>query len=496
MSIKKNIVANVIGTLLSNAAGFLFVPIYVKYLGVESYGLVGLLATFQALALMLDFGLGATIRREMAKLQAIGDTVGMSTILRTFEFVYLALAVAVLLSGLGLGSILGTHWLVARSLDPSTVQTVLRIMCMIVALQLPLALYQGGLMGLSRQVEANTVSVTFAMIRGFGSCLMLWKFTQSIEWFFLLQLGTTVVQVVAARHVIWSCIDARARTADWSVFRFFWRYSASMMLASVLSAALSQSDRLIVSSRIGLEAFGYYSLAGIVAQSPSLLILPIQSAVFPRLVALVSLRDRTRVVEFVHLTSQAISIISAAMACTLVLFCHDLVFLWTRNAAVTDGVSRVAPILTIGCALLSLQMIPYLLQLAYGWTRIVVISGIVSVSLLVPGLWFLTGAFGVTGAAYGWLAVNACTFVAVTPFVLRKLLAGEVLAWFCWDVAVPVFAVLCAYAVLRWLIPDGLGVGLHLAAALCASFVSVAVGVMFAARLRGKALLWANALAA
>jgi O-antigen/teichoic acid export membrane protein len=495
LSIKKNIVANVIGTLLPSVAGFLFVPIYVKYLGVESYGLVGLLATFQALALMLDFGLGATIRREMAKLQAIGDSVGMSTVLRTFEYAYMALTVVVLVSGLGLGAIFGTHWLFARSLDPSTVQTVLRIMCMIVALQLLLSLYQGGLMGLSRQVEANTVTVTFGMIRGFGSCLMLWKFTQSIEWFFLLQLGMTVLQVVATRHMIWSCINARARTADWSVFRVFWRYSASMMLASVLSAALSQSDRLIVSSRIGLEAFGYYSLAGIVAQSPSLLILPIQSAVFPRLVALVSLRDRTRLVEFVHLTSQAISIISAAMACTLVLFCHDLVYAWTRNAAVTVGVSRVAPILTIGCALLSLQIIPYLLQLAYGWTRIIVISGIVTVCILVPGLWFLTGAFGVTGAAYGWLIMNAGTFVVVTPFVLRKFMAGEVLTWFCWDVAVPIFAVLCAYTVLHWLIPGGLSIGLHLAGALCATLISVVVGVMFAADLRGKAILWANALA-
>lgn len=50
--------------------GLVFVPLYIKFLGMEAYGLIGFFATLQALFSILDLGLGATLNRELARASA------------------------------------------------------------------------------------------------------------------------------------------------------------------------------------------------------------------------------------------------------------------------------------------------------------------------------------------------------------------------------------------------------------------------------------------
>ena len=50
LMIKKNMMANLVGKLYTAGIGFLVLPVYLKYLGAESYGLVGIFAMIQAFA--------------------------------------------------------------------------------------------------------------------------------------------------------------------------------------------------------------------------------------------------------------------------------------------------------------------------------------------------------------------------------------------------------------------------------------------------------------
>lgn len=56
--------ANFIGRALVVLMGYLFVPIYLKYLGAEWYGLVGFWATLAGVFAVLDRGLNATLKRD------------------------------------------------------------------------------------------------------------------------------------------------------------------------------------------------------------------------------------------------------------------------------------------------------------------------------------------------------------------------------------------------------------------------------------------------
>ena len=67
MSLKTNVTANFLGQGWRGLLGFAFVPVYIRYLGVEAYGLIAVFAVLQAWLGLLDLGLRPALSREMAR---------------------------------------------------------------------------------------------------------------------------------------------------------------------------------------------------------------------------------------------------------------------------------------------------------------------------------------------------------------------------------------------------------------------------------------------
>jgi O-antigen/teichoic acid export membrane protein len=73
-TVARNILANVAGAGLAMAVFLVVVPIYLRLLGAEAYGLIGLFTTVMVASTVLDLGLGATLNREVARLTARAAT--------------------------------------------------------------------------------------------------------------------------------------------------------------------------------------------------------------------------------------------------------------------------------------------------------------------------------------------------------------------------------------------------------------------------------------
>ena len=85
-SVKLNTAANLSARVWTAVVHLAFVPLYVSYLGIEAYGLIGVFTSLLALFALLDLGLSATLNRELAKLTAIaGSGREARDLLRTLE---------------------------------------------------------------------------------------------------------------------------------------------------------------------------------------------------------------------------------------------------------------------------------------------------------------------------------------------------------------------------------------------------------------------------
>lgn len=93
MSLKKNVLANYLGQGWSGLMGLVFLPLYIQYLGVEAYGLVGVFAMLQAWLVILDLGMSPTLGREMARFTAGAHSAqSIRDLLRSLELIAYGLA--------------------------------------------------------------------------------------------------------------------------------------------------------------------------------------------------------------------------------------------------------------------------------------------------------------------------------------------------------------------------------------------------------------------
>ena len=86
MSLRQNILASYISQAYVTLIGIVMVPVYLRYMGAEAYGLVGFFAMVQAWFQLMDMGLTPTMAREAARFTGgVSDASSLRHLLRAWE---------------------------------------------------------------------------------------------------------------------------------------------------------------------------------------------------------------------------------------------------------------------------------------------------------------------------------------------------------------------------------------------------------------------------
>jgi O-antigen/teichoic acid export membrane protein len=438
--LKKNIAANFAGSIWQAVMGLAFIPIYIKFMGIESYGLIGIFSTLQVIFGLLDAGLGSTLTREMARLSALPHKgQEMRNLVRTLETFYWGIAVLVGITIVVLSPIIAHHWIKTGQLSPKTIEQAILIMGFVMVFQMQIGFYAGGLMGLQKQVLVNVINVCMSTLRGVGAILILWLVSPTIQAFLLWQVGISIINSFFLVFFLWRRLPLGEEKAVFQkqLLKGIWRFSAGMSGISILAVILTQLDKIILSKILSLEMFGYYVLASVVAMSLSRLFIPVFLSIYPRFTQLVSINDQDGLRRLYHKGCQFMSVLILPVAIVIALFSYEIILLWTQNPATAERTHLLVSLLICGTALNGLMNLPYALQLAFGWTSLSLFKNIISMILFVPLIIYMTNHYGVTGAAIAWFALNTSDIVFVIPLMHRRILRKEKWRWYWQDVCLP-----------------------------------------------------------
>ncbi len=443
--LKRNVLANFLGNGWATLMSFIFVPVYIGFMGVESFGLVGLYIAGLALSAVFELGIGRTLNRELARLSAApGNEQRMRDVLRSLEVIFWSIGALLGVVVVALAPVIADNWLQNETISAETVRLAIRIMGVNLAVQFLTRFYAGGLLALEHQVLANILGAIFATVRSVGAILVLWLISPTVPAFFLWHGLIAILYLALVVFWLWRILPSAARHATFSVdiLKSVARFAVDLTAISVVAAILTQTDKLILSGMLSLEAFGYYTLAGVVANGLYRLTLPVRLAVYPRFYKLVELNDTGELQSLYHFACQLISVLILPAAMFLVFFSREILDLWVRDADVVDNTYLLVSLLAAGTGLNALMHLPYVLQLAHGWTRLSLYSGIVAIVLIVPGIVILARLYAGTGAAAAWVVLNLGYLLIVIQLMHRRLLPGEKYRWYFEDVGAPLVAVL------------------------------------------------------
>ncbi|MGH8123535.1 MAG: lipopolysaccharide biosynthesis protein [Rudaea sp.] len=485
--LRDSVIANYVGQVWMALMGAVFVPLYIRALGMEAFGLVGLMLSIQAFSILLDLGMGGVLNRELARRAHNTGARTLGHLVRTFEWLVwpIALAIAVVI-WLASGP-LANHWLHPDHLTRAETANAIAIMGLAVALQWPSSFYSNGLSGLERQTVMNVINAGFATLRGPGVLVVLFWGSPTIVAFMWWYAAMGACQSLVSAAVLWHVLPAdpnhRPRFLSEEI-RATGRFAGGLFAITALSVAVTQLDRIVLSAMRPLVELGYFSLALSVSAGMGKMIQPMFNALYPRFSRLVAANDEKALIELYHLSNQCLVVVIAAVSAVLMVFSKDVIYLWTGDAGVATTAAMPLSILVAGTALNGLMNLPYALQLAHGWTRLAIGTNLAALILGIPFCIWAVGHYGIVGAAFLWLVINVGYVAICIPLMHRRLMRGEMSKWYLQDTLPPFIAAAAVAGLSRWMIPNLSGNVADVLLLACISSAALAAAALAAPSVR------------
>jgi O-antigen/teichoic acid export membrane protein len=186
-----------------------------------------------------------------------------------------------------------------------------------------------------------------------------------------------------------------------------------------------------------LKMFGYYSLAATVASVIWMIIIPFNTAVFPRFVQLHEMKRSQELSTLFHRSSQILSFVLLPVCALLIVFSREILFLWMRDPSVVENCHLIVSILVFGTMLNGIASIPGYSASAFGWPQLITYTNAIQAVVIVPVIIGLVYWLQGVGAAIAWVALNSTYILFMAPIYFRRYFKKEKRQWYHRDVAMP-----------------------------------------------------------
>lgn len=415
------------------------VPLYVRYMGIEAYGLVGFYAMLQGWFMLLDMGLTPAVSREAARFSGgATDALELRRLVRSLEGVFAVVGIIALLWMIAGADFVARNWLKVESLELSEVRNAIALMAIIVVFRWVGGLYRGLINGFEHIVWLSGFNAIIATLRFVLVVAYLIRFGATPTHFFMYQVVIAVAELsilVGKTYRLLPPVDV-AGWLRWelSPLKKILVFAASAAFTSTVWVLVMQADKLMLSGLIPLGQYAVYTMGVLMAGGITMLSGPVTGAVLPRLVRLNADGDEVGLLRLYRASTQLIVVVAFPVVLILAFFPFQVLLLWTGQKEVSDSAAHILSLYAIGNGILSVAGVPYLLQVARGNLNLHVKSNLIFVCLYLPMLYFAVIEYSMAGAGYAWILSNLLPFLFWLPVVHRKFLPGVHLRWLLEDI--------------------------------------------------------------
>jgi O-antigen/teichoic acid export membrane protein len=481
--VRRNVLANVIGGSWIVLLNLISIPVQIRLLGAEAYGLVGFVISLQAFLMILDFGLSTTVVREVAS-DSSSDYRGSRHLIQTSASIYWLIAIVIGVFLVLASNWLVNHWFKLDELSITDAENALKILGIWLLFTWPFVLYTSILTGLQRLDVVNALRVISQTIMQGGGILVLLiskDLSFFLIWLALSSAISTIVAVMITKRLVPS-LSLWPRISS-AVLGKIWRFSMDINLITILAIVFTQTDRLLIGRLLPIGMLGHYNAAYNISRGVAVIQGFFNSAVLPALASDHKEGELTILRRHYYRYSQTLVYAVTLPSLILIFFANPLLRFWVSGDT-AEHASRTLVFLGVGFLLNATMSAAYSLSVAIGNTKIPLTVNLLAVGFYLPLLYISIRDFGIDGAAATWLALNFYYFLTLLPMTQRKIFHLSSFNWLK-NSALPFFAIgllifsLAKQAYLRQGNPNDLG---FLMMIMVAALLYLVFGYMFLER--------------
>lgn len=421
MSLRRNILANYIGSGIVAISPILALPWYLSLLGAKQFGLLSFIATLQVVLTLVDAGMSQALIREFTLRldNQKNSKLTAAALLFGFERIYWLFSLLVGSLTILLANFIAVHWL---NLGDLSVELGVQVVCgaaVLFMVQFPGSVYRSLLVGAQAQVKLNGVMLTGALLRHIGGVVVVsvWPTIAAyIVWHALIVFFETLVRAKFA----WDFLAVKRNQIGWQIkeLRPTWSLIAGMSSATWFGALTVQMDKIVLSKMVTIEQFGYYVIAATLATGVLQLIYPLVQAVLPRAI---QLREQPISLHNLNIKLlKSIALVASLVLVGYIFFGKTILSYWLKNSQVVDVVYPILAVLLIGTSLNAFYNVGYINWIVHEKIKRIVQVNFFSLVLSIILVPFFIIQYGPVGAAFSWLIINLIGLILSLEWIRHK----------------------------------------------------------------------------
>jgi O-antigen/teichoic acid export membrane protein len=397
----RNTMWNLIGQIIPLVVGMVTIPLLVRGLGVDRFGLLSLVWIIIGYFNLFDLGLG----RALTKL--VADRLGNNDYQSIPSLVWSALFLMLMLSGAGgLIVLVLSPWLVHSALKiPAALQIETLHSFYLLAASLPIVIITSGLRGI---LEAQQRFRVLTMIRiptsvfSFAGPLLVLPFSHKLlPVIVVLVLGRFVgcaAHMIACFHFMPSLRHAIVlHRAD---ILPLVQFGGWMTVTNIAGPILVYMDRFLIGALVSVSAIAYYTAPFDAILRLTILPGAAVGVLFPAF-AVSMVQDPARVTLLLRRGTKYVFLAIFPIILIIVSFAPEFLRWWLGSAFAENG-SAVLRWIAAGVFVNSLAQLPFVLIQSAGRPDITAKVVMAELPVYLAALWLLTKKFGIEGTAIAW----------------------------------------------------------------------------------------------
>jgi O-antigen/teichoic acid export membrane protein len=416
----RNTIYNLVGLGIPLLIAVVTIPVIIKYIGKERFGILSLAWAVFGYLSVFDIGLGQAATRYVA------ESLGKGERHKVPKYLWTSILFQSFMGMVGaLALIIATPLLVKRILNiPQALQGEAQTVFILVAISLPVALVSGSFRGALEAGQRFDLVNAVKIPSGAASNLLpligaLAGF--SLPGIVLLILFSRVLTLMAwaiLNYKIYPEIRGRISLHSDTV-RPLLKFGSWITISSFINPILTYLDRFMIGALLTVTAVSYY--AAPYEMTVRLGILPgsLLMLLFPAFSALHGMQDEDRIRTLFGRSTKYMLIIIGPIIIIIIIFARFILNLWLGKDFAQNSF-LVLQILAAGDILNTLANVPMGFLLGKGRSDIPARFHMIEVIFYVPLLWFLIKKLGIQGAAL------ACTIRVSIDMVLLFFAAHRV----------------------------------------------------------------------
>jgi O-antigen/teichoic acid export membrane protein len=396
-------------------------PLYVKYVGLNQWGVIAFCNLITSLVLIIETGVGQNLIRELTTRTGVNPdfvltkSMVFSIIERYYNIAGIALGLIIIL----LSDDLAKSWLRLGESEVELSRQAIIITGISLIFLIPSMLYRVVLIADSQFTSLNKIQIFYLILKNIGGIILAiytGEIYYSLWWFAVIALMDYIHRKKLAYRSIKPNIISIINNEERQESRKIILNSFRMSIAVILGALVVNIDKLVVSKLASVEEYAVFTIASTIALAVLQVAQPIANVALPKIVS--TWNDKIKLTKLnISLMLQFICI-SMLLILGYTFLGQKIIYTWLQNSNIAEGVYSLVSILFIGTILNMLSWVGYMNWIASNKTNTILIINGISLAISIALLPILYKNFGIEGCTSAWIILNAITILPSLNWII------------------------------------------------------------------------------